>query len=84
MFKKKYWLPIAERSPSGHPACKELGIKTVAIHSEADAATCTYGRRTNMSALPEAALSYRNIPECPQAPPRSPPDAIHPGMGFPV
>src|SRR5215470_9974224 len=45
-------------------ACKELGIKTVAIHSEADAASMHARAADERICVgpAEAALSYRNIP----------------------
>jgi acetyl-CoA carboxylase biotin carboxylase subunit len=45
-------------------ACKELGIKTVAIFSEADAASRHVRSADEKICVgpPDAALSYRNIP----------------------
>jgi acetyl-CoA carboxylase biotin carboxylase subunit len=65
-------------------ACKELGIKTVAIHSEADANTLhTRAADESICVGPaEAALSYRNIPNVLSAAEVSGADAIHPGYGF--
>ena len=65
-------------------ACKELGIKTVAIHSEADAAGL-HVRAANEKVCvgpAEAALSYRNIPNVLSAAEITGVDAIHPGYGF--
>jgi acetyl-CoA carboxylase, biotin carboxylase subunit len=65
-------------------ACKELGIKTVAVHSEADANslhTRTADERVCIGP-PDAALSYRNIPNVLSAAEITGADAIHPGYGF--
>ncbi|MEX5214851.1 MAG: acetyl-CoA carboxylase biotin carboxylase subunit [Nitrospiraceae bacterium] len=65
-------------------ACKELGIKTVAIHSEAD----TGALHTRLAdehvcvGPPEDSLSYRNIPNVLSAAEVTGVDAIHPGYGF--
>jgi acetyl-CoA carboxylase biotin carboxylase subunit len=65
-------------------ACKELGIKTVAIHSEADAASLHVRAADEKVCVgpAEAALSYRNIPNVLSAAEISGADAIHPGYGF--
>ncbi len=65
-------------------ACKELGIKTVAIHSEADAnALHTRLADERICVGPaEDALSYRNIPNVLSAAEITGADAIHPGYGF--
>jgi acetyl-CoA carboxylase, biotin carboxylase subunit len=65
-------------------ACKELGIKTVAIHSEADAASLHVRAADEKVCVgpPEAALSYRNIPNVLSAAEITGADAIHPGYGF--
>jgi len=65
-------------------ACKELGIKTVAIHSEADAgAMHTRAADERLCVGPaESALSYRNIPNVLSAAEITGADAIHPGYGF--
>jgi acetyl-CoA carboxylase biotin carboxylase subunit len=65
-------------------ACKELGIKTVAIHSEADAnALHTRVADERICVGPaEDALSYRNIPNVLSAAEITGADAIHPGYGF--
>lgn len=65
-------------------ACRELGIKTVAIHSEAD--TGALHTRFADEALcigPAAASeSYLNVPAIISAAEVSGADAIHPGYGF--
>jgi acetyl-CoA carboxylase biotin carboxylase subunit len=65
-------------------ACKELGIRTVAIHSEADAASLHVRAADEKVCVgpPEAALSYRNIPNVLSAAEVTGVDAIHPGYGF--
>ncbi len=65
-------------------ACQELGIKTVAIHSEADAHSW-HVRAANERVCvgpPEDALSYRNIPNVLSAAEITGAEAIHPGYGF--
>jgi len=65
-------------------ACKELGVKTVAVHSDVDA------RALHVRAADEhvcigpadSALSYRNIPNVLSAAEVTGADAIHPGYGF--
>jgi acetyl-CoA carboxylase biotin carboxylase subunit len=65
-------------------ACKELGIKTVAIHSEADAASLHVRAADEKVCVgpPEAALSYRNIPNVLSAAEITGASAVHPGYGF--
>jgi acetyl-CoA carboxylase biotin carboxylase subunit len=65
-------------------ACKELGIKTVAIHSEADAQSLhvTAADEHVCVGPAEDALSYRNIPNVLSAAEITGADAIHPGYGF--
>jgi acetyl-CoA carboxylase biotin carboxylase subunit len=65
-------------------ACKELGVKTVAIHSEADAASLHVRAADEKVCVgpAEAALSYRNIPNVLSAAEITGADAIHPGYGF--
>jgi acetyl-CoA carboxylase biotin carboxylase subunit len=65
-------------------ACKELGIKTVAIHSEADALALHVRLADEKVCVgpPESALSYRNIPNVLSAAEITGADAIHPGYGF--
>jgi len=65
-------------------ACKELGIKTVAIHSDVD--TQSLHVRTADEHIcvgpADGALSYRNIPNVLSAAEITGADAIHPGYGF--
>lgn len=65
-------------------ACKELGIKTVAIHSEADANALhvRYADERLCVGPAEDALSYRNIPNVLSAAEITGAEAIHPGYGF--
>jgi acetyl-CoA carboxylase, biotin carboxylase subunit len=65
-------------------ACQELGIKTVAIHSEADALALHVRAADEKVCVgpPESALSYRNIPNVLSAAEITGVDAIHPGYGF--
>lgn len=65
-------------------ACKELGIKTVAIHSEADANSLHIRAADEHVCVgpAEASLSYRNIPNVLSAAEITGADAIHPGYGF--
>ena len=65
-------------------ACKELGIKTVAVHSTADA-EAMHVRLADESVCigpPPAAESYLNIPRLLAACEITGADAIHPGYGF--
>lgn len=65
-------------------ACKELGIKTVAIHSDADANSLHVRAADEHVCVGPAdgALSYRNIPNVLSAAEITGADAIHPGYGF--
>ena len=65
-------------------ACRELGIKTVAVHSEADA-EAKYVRLADESVCIGPApsnLSYLNIPAVISAAEVTDAQAIHPGYGF--
>ena len=65
-------------------ACGELGIRTVALHSQADADT-KYVRLAGESVCigpPPAAASYLNIPAVIAAAEVTDATAIHPGYGF--
>jgi len=65
-------------------ACKELGIKTVALHSDADASSLHVRAADEHLCIgpADAALSYRNIPNVLSAAEITGADAIHPGYGF--
>src|SRR5579862_125472 len=65
-------------------ACKELGIRTVAVHSTADA-NAMHVRLADESVCigpPPARESYLNIPAILSAAAITGADAIHPGVGF--
>jgi acetyl-CoA carboxylase biotin carboxylase subunit len=65
-------------------ACKELGIATVAVHSEADA-NAMHVRLADESVCigpPQAAKSYLHIPAIIAAAEITAAEAIHPGYGF--
>lgn len=65
-------------------ACKELGIKTVAVHSTADA-DAMHVRLADESVCigpPSARESYLNIPQLVAACEITGADAVHPGYGF--
>ena len=65
-------------------ACRELGIKTVAVHSEADA-EAKYVKLADESVCigpPPSAQSYLNIPAIISAAEVTDAQAIHPGYGF--
>jgi acetyl-CoA carboxylase biotin carboxylase subunit len=65
-------------------ACRELGIKTVVVHSEADR-DAKYVRLADESVCigpPPSALSYLNIPSIISAAEVTDSEAIHPGYGF--
>jgi len=65
-------------------ACRELGVKTVAVHSEADA-DAKYVRLADESVCigpPPSNQSYLNIPAIISAAEVTDAEAIHPGYGF--
>ena len=65
-------------------ACRELGIKTVVVHSEADR-DAKYVRLADESVCigpPPSAQSYLNIPAIISAAEVTDAEAIHPGYGF--
>jgi acetyl-CoA carboxylase biotin carboxylase subunit len=67
-----------------HRACREMGIKTVAVHSTADD-TAMHVRLADESVCigpPPARESYLNIPAILSAAQITGADAIHPGLGF--
>ena len=67
-----------------HRACHEMGIKTVAVHStaDADAMHVRLADETVCIGPPAAADSYLNIPNIISAAEVVHADAIHPGYGF--
>ena len=65
-------------------ACREMGIKTVAVHSTADA-DAMHVRLADESVCigpPASKASYLNIPSIMAAAEITGADAIHPGYGF--
>jgi acetyl-CoA carboxylase biotin carboxylase subunit len=65
-------------------ACREMGIKTVVVHSEADS-DAKYVRLADESVCigpPSPALSYLNMPAIIAAAEVTDSQAIHPGYGF--
>jgi len=67
-----------------HRACKEMGIRTIAVHSTADA-NAMHVRLADESVCigpAPAKLSYLNIPAILTAASITGADAIHPGIGF--
>jgi acetyl-CoA carboxylase biotin carboxylase subunit len=65
-------------------ACRELGIRTVVVHSEADT-EAKYVKLADESVCigpPPAAASYLNIPAIISAAEVTDAEAIHPGYGF--
>jgi acetyl-CoA carboxylase biotin carboxylase subunit len=65
-------------------ACKELGVRSVAVHSEADADALHVRLADEHLCIGPAdpALSYRNIPNILSAAEITASEAIHPGYGF--
>ena len=67
-----------------HRACKEMGIRTVAVHSEAD----THAMHVKLAdesvciGPPPAGRSYLNVPQIIAAAEVTGAQAIHPGYGF--
>ena len=64
-------------------ACKELGLKTVAVYSEADSNSLHVGMADEDVCIgpPPGEQSYRNIPRILSAAEVTNADAIHPGYG---
>ena len=67
-----------------HRACREMGIRTVAVHSTADADAMHVRLADEASCIgpPSATDSYLNIPAIISAAEIAQADAIHPGYGF--
>ncbi|XBQ15530.1 MAG: acetyl-CoA carboxylase biotin carboxylase subunit [Oceanicaulis sp.] len=67
-----------------HRACKEMGIKTVAVHSEADASAMHVKLADESVCIgpPPAGRSYLNVPQIIAAAEVTGAQAIHPGYGF--
>ena len=84
MFEKILIANRGEIALRVHRACKEMGISTVAVHSEADAGAM-WVRLADESVCigpPPAAKSYLNIPSIIAAAEITGANAIHPGYGF--
>ena len=84
MFEKILIANRGEIALRVHRACKEMGIATVAVHSEADA-TAMHVRLADESVCigpAQAAKSYLNIPSIIAAAEITGAQAIHPGYGF--
>lgn len=84
MFKKVLVANRGEIACRVIRACRELGVKTVAIHSEADR-DCMHVKLADQSICvgpASASESYLNIPSIIAAAEISGADAIHPGYGF--
>src|SRR5512146_2129993 len=84
MFEKILIANRGEIALRVHRACKEMGIATVAVHSEADAGAM-WVRLADESVCigpPPAAKSYLNIPSIIAAAEITGAQAIHPGYGF--
>ena len=67
-----------------HRACRELGVRTVAVHSTADASAMHVRLADEAVCIgpPNAAESYLNIPAVLSAAEVTDSDAIHPGYGL--
>ena len=84
MFEKVLIANRGEIALRIHRACREMGIRTVAVHSTADA-DAMHVRLADESVCigpPPAATSYLNMPAILSAATIAGADAIHPGIGF--
>ena len=84
MFKKILIANRGEIALRVQRACRELGIKTVVVHSEADR-EAKYVRLADESVCigpPPSSESYLNIPAIISAAEVTDAEAIHPGYGF--
>lgn len=84
MFEKVLIANRGEIALRIHRACREMGIRTVAVHSTADA-DAMHVRLADESVCigpPPAKDSYLNIPAILTAASITGVDAIHPGIGF--
>lgn len=84
MFKKVLIANRGEIALRVHRACKEMGINTVAIYSEADRAAMHVKLADESVCIgpASAADSYLNIPAIISACEITDADAVHPGYGF--
>lgn len=84
MFEKVLIANRGEIALRIHRACREMGIRTVAVHSTADE-DAMYVRLADESVCigpPAAKDSYLNVPAILTAAALTGADAIHPGIGF--
>jgi acetyl-CoA carboxylase biotin carboxylase subunit len=84
MFEKVLIANRGEIALRIHRACREMGIRTVAVHSTADA-NAMHVRLADESVCigpPAARDSYLNVPAILSAAAITGADAIHPGLGF--
>lgn len=84
MFEKVLIANRGEIALRIHRACKEMGIRTVAVHSTADE-DAMHVRLADESVCigpPPSAQSYLNITAILSAATITGVDAIHPGIGF--
>jgi acetyl-CoA carboxylase biotin carboxylase subunit len=84
MFEKILIANRGEIALRVHRACKEMGIATVAVHSQADA-NAMHVRLADESVCigpPQASKSYLHIPSLIAAAEITGAQAIHPGYGF--
>ena len=84
MFEKVLIANRGEIALRIHRACREMGIRTVAVHSTADD-NAMHVRLADESVCigpPPARASYLNIPAILSAAAVTGADAIHPGLGF--
>ena len=84
MFEKILIANRGEIALRVHRACKEMGIKTVAVHSEADAHAMHVKLADESVCIgpPPAGRSYLNVPQIIAAAEVTGAQAIHPGYGF--
>src|ERR1700733_6186247 len=84
MFEKVLIANRGEIALRVHRACRDMGIKTVAVHSTADANAMNVRLADESVCIgpPPARASYLNIPAILSAATITGADAIHPGIGF--
>ncbi len=84
MFKKILIANRGEIAIRIHRACREMGIQTVAVHSEADENSLHVKMANESVCIGPAAAdkSYLNIPSILAAAELTDAEAIHPGYGF--
>ncbi|MGC2523204.1 MAG: acetyl-CoA carboxylase biotin carboxylase subunit [Stellaceae bacterium] len=84
MFEKVLIANRGEIALRVHRACREMGIKTVAVHStaDADAMNVRLADETVCIGPPPARDSYLNVAAILSAATITGADAIHPGLGF--